>query len=168
MYKRIINIISLLISLICMIRFTYLANGDTLLIISLPLLYVITILLFMYKGNKGHIYNIITLLFMFISIGIFIIILLENGLVINPSIVSLIIVFSIYGLITMNIVDFKKDVCKTNFILTIIVSLIMIFVFIRYILNYDVLNNISINYIYIMIVSLSLLVHYFVNRKKTL
>ena len=68
----------------------------------------------------------------------------------------------------MNIVDFKKDVCKTNFILTIIVSLIMIFVFIRYILNYDVLNNISINYIYIMIISLSLLVHYFVNRKKTL
>lgn len=164
MYKRIINIISLLISLICMIRFTYLANGDTLLIILLPLLYVITILLFMYKGNKGHIYNIITLLFMFISGGFFILILLE----INPSIVSLIIVFSIYGLITMNIVDFKKDVCKTNFILTIIVSLIMIFVFIRYILNYDVLNNISINYIYIMIISLSLLVHYFVNRKKTL
>ena len=175
MYKRIMNIIFLFISLFCILKSMCLIGVQPLTYVLLQLLYISTILLFINRKNKGHIYNIITLLCIFISSATVILILVgllkSNDLVTFQLSSSIFTLFSIFGLITLNIIDFKKELCKTNFILTIITSLMIVFVFIRFIINYDGLyeyNYIYSNNIYIMITSLSLLVHYFVNRKKTL
>ena len=194
MYKRIINCILLVLSIFFIARCEIYNNSGFEYCITafiIPLLFSITFVLFSKRKDKGHIYNIITLLLMFISCGIFICTIvgtIKNMIELNITIFStsgeifdllypheyMLTYFSIFTLLIMNITDHKTKLNTMNFILTVLVSLITIFTFIR---NYNIssiTNHDSTflveyeSYIYISILNICLLIHYFVNRKKTL
>lgn len=187
MYKRIINIILLLISLIFIILFDFDVFGFVMLI---PLIYSITFILFLKRKNKNSIYNILLLLLSILSVGYIIFEIVYditssvsmNQILFSEYRLLSIILFSIYSLLIMNILDYKKEI-NNNFILTIIISLVVMFIFIRY--NVDPhfeirnLNNYSgndlmqaserymyQNYPYIVIMYIGLLIHYSINKAK--
>ena len=187
MYKRIINIILLLISLMFIILFDFDVFG---LVILIPFVYSIIFILFLKRKNKNSAYNVLLSLLSVLSVG-YIIFEIVYDITSNISMNQIlfseyrllsIILFSIYSLLIMHILDYKKKINNNNFILTIIISLVVMFIFIRYNIDphFEIrnLNNYSgndlmktseryiyQNYPYMVVMYISLLINYLMNNQ---
>ncbi|MBP3461226.1 MAG: hypothetical protein J6K21_02300 [Bacilli bacterium] len=194
MYKKnILNILLILTTIILIISFDALNVFDTL-VYLMPLLFSISITMFMKRKEVNKcksIYNVIMMLlivFSFLFLGILsysnITCLIDENCSSNYEIEGLILLITIlYTLLFTNIVDIKLKHNKMYNILLYIISFVVFIIYGRYYLDNDFYHNyinlskediniqssyiyITQNYIYFNIVYLCLLMYYFVNRKK--
>ena len=187
MLKRIVSILLLLISLLFIVLFDLEVYN---LFILVPLIYSIVFILFLHRKNKNKKYNILLLVLSIIAVGYIIFDMIVyirsnasfNEILLSNSFYLNIILFCLYLLILINIFDIKKDMNKTSFILNIIISITVLFIYVRY--NVDshfeirILNNYSgndlmqvseryiyQNYPYMLVMYIGLLINNLINKK---
>lgn len=194
MYKKnILSIILLLIAIVLVISFDAIDIFDTLLYL-VPLLFSINLVMIIKRKNIKKIksiYNVIMLLMSFFSILLlgymiysFISCSIDTHCMNNYEVEGLLLLLTIlYTLLFINIIDIKLKHNKMYYILLYIISLIVFIIYGRYILDIDLYHNyininknnfhiqisyifITQNYIYFNLLYLSLLIYYFINRKK--
>lgn len=190
MIFNIVNSILLFIVMFFVSKFSMI-NGFDFWILTYPLILSIVItMLYKRKNIKKYklIYNIILILFVLLSIPfvgniIYVIINCSTSPLETVNIAwnnQMVLLLLVLVLFLFNIFDIKEKKSKTNYIITWLVSIIVIIIYCRYYYDVDFIHNymyrnqyqiqdsyiyITQNYIYFNILYLSVLIHYLMNKK---